>query len=342
MGRCENLARDVTELVDNFVQKFPDIIHKKDKLTFFVLFQSLLPHILCMTKFSFSKGKELHLIHKEIGHQLYMKLKAASSERFEDLKFYLNKQFHSLDSLLKSHKNENWKMLICILKCLCYYPFCSVKNLKPPDCNCNWNIQRKFYYSSYFAYKYVSNEGKNLKEQIFNASMNNNNITANETSSLLTEPKTSAILIPFQNLTLDIQEISGDKFLVDQQRSPTSSSPEGIINDIFYSFNDSANTMPIVENITMSDEHEYHEAATDFRNEEDSPMKGANDDFDDFYTPPESPSSDTPELFVNGVDNFSDVDIDIFRAIVDGGASIHVNQYPYVCEWKRVMESKLR
>ena len=153
-SRCENLKMSIIDFVNDFTRRFPEIMKNKNK-TFFVLFQTLLPHLFCLTKSSFSETKELYMIHNEIGWLLYLKLISLYKKYFEDFKFYLNKQFHILDNLLKSHASDAWKMFICILKCMCYHHFSNIKSLKPPKCCCKWNIQKKFYYSSYFAHKWL-------------------------------------------------------------------------------------------------------------------------------------------------------------------------------------------
>lgn len=341
--RCENLKMDIVEFVDDFVRRFPEIMEKKNKMTFFILLQSLLPHLLNFNKLSFSETKELYMIHNEIGRLLYLKLISAYKGCFEDFKFYLNKQFHTLDILLKSHASDAWKMLICILKCMCYNHFSEIKSLKPPKCGCKWNIQKKSFYSSYFAHKYIFNECESYAGRK-SSSTNHESLITDATSVsdfyAKSKEKDNAILVPFQNLSLDTETtnlVAAKQIL---QSSTVELSPNAN-DDVFYLSSDS---------IDIVDENVF-DVSQDILNysarKKNSPNKNSfwedtDDESEGFFTPPESPEFKEQELFVKGINEFSDVDIDIFRAIVDGGAKINQNEYPHVFEWKCLMESKLK
>lgn len=346
-ARCENLKMDIVEFVNDFVRRFPEIMKNKNRMTFFVLFQTLLPHLLYLNKSSFSETKELYMIHNEIGRLLYLKLVSAYKECFEDFKFYLNKQFHTLDNL-KSHANEAWKMLICILKCMCYNHFSEIKSLKPPKCECKWNIHKKSFYSSYFAHKYILNECENYVERQ-STSSNHDLSTANATSLsdfyAKSKEKDNAILVPFQNLSLDIGTTNVGVLVAAKQTLQSSTvelSPENANDDVFYLSSDSIevlddeNVLDVSQDVLNCSDHKQNSINKNAIGED------TDEEFDGFFTPPESPEFKEQELFVKGIDEFSDVDIDIFRAIVDGGAEINQSAYPHVFEWKCLMEKKLK
>lgn len=330
--RCENLKLDIIEFVDDFVRRFPEIMEKRNKMTFFILFQTLLPHLQNFTKLSFSETKELYMIHNEIGRLLYLKLISAYKECFEDFKFYLNKQFHTLDNLLKLHASDAWKMLICILKCMCYNHFSEIKSLKPPKCGCKWNIQKKSFYSSYFAHKYILNECENyVQRQSTSTNHESLNTDATSVSDFYAKfkEKDNAILVPFQNLSLDTETANLGDLVAEKEtlQSPTVElSPKNASDDVFYLSSDS---------IDIVDDENVFDVSQDI-------LKDTDDESEGFFTPPESPEFKEQELFVKGINEFSDVDIDIFRAIVDGGAKINQSEYPHVFEWKCLMESKLK
>lgn len=334
---------NIVDFVNDFARRFPEIMKNKNRMNFFVLFQTLIPHLNCLTKSSFSETKELYMIHNEIGRLLYLKLVSIYKKYFEDFKFYLNKQFHTLDNILKSHANDAWKMFVCILKCMCYNHFSQIKSLKPPKCNCKWNIQKKFYYSSFIAHKFILNECENYTGH--QTSSNHVLLTAelNPSSASFAKPKEkdNAILVPFQNLSLDVKVTNSGDFVVEKQTTHSSVlelSPENPSDDIFYFSSDSLE----VDN----DENIFH--ASDVKinyvgsNAKTSSLEDTDDEFEGFYTPPESPVFKEQELFVKGINAFSDVDIDIFRAIVDGGAKINQSEYPNIFEWKCLIESKLK